>query len=68
MYFYKISYSLLFGDLTHLIMYIYLHYCTGKSQKWCELNYETLYAMMNRARGNVWLVDVREQAEVQKVS
>jgi len=38
----------------------------GKSQKWCELNYETLYAMMNRARGNVWLVDVREQAEVQK--
>jgi len=35
-----------------------------KSQKWCELNYETLYAMMNR--GNIWLVDVREKAEVQK--
>jgi len=39
---------------------------TGKSQKWCELNYESLYAMMNRARGNIWLVDVREKAEVQK--
>jgi len=38
----------------------------GKSQKWCELNYETLYSMMNRASGNVWLVDVREKAEVQK--
>jgi len=39
---------------------------TGKSQKWCELNYESLYAMMNRASGNIWLVDVREKAEVQK--
>jgi len=38
----------------------------GKSRKWCELTYESLYAMMNRARGNVWLVDVREKAEVQK--
>jgi len=38
----------------------------GKSKKWCELNYENLYDMINRARGNVWLVDVREQTEVQK--
>jgi len=39
---------------------------SGRSKKWCELNYETLYDMMNRARGNIWLVDVREKAEVQK--
>jgi len=39
---------------------------SGKSKKWCELNYESLYDMINRARGNVWLVDVREHAEVQK--
>jgi len=39
---------------------------TGKSKKWCELNYENLYDMINRARGNIWLVDVREMADVQK--
>lgn len=37
-----------------------------KSKKWCELNYENMYDMINSARGNVWLVDVREQVEVQK--
>jgi len=35
-----------------------------RQQKWCELNYETLYSMMNR--GNISLIDVREKTEIQK--